>query len=119
MNDFTKPLSNAIKQARKLHGLTQEQAAELAGIDTMNITKMESVSRNDNPELSTLYPVIRALSIDSQDIFYPEIKQDNPKIRHLQQLVSDCSEEEADALIPIIRELKLFLRSNGNKHINE
>ena len=37
----------------------------------------------------------------------------------LQQLISDCSDSEADALIPIILELLQFMRSNGKTHIEE
>ena len=33
--------------------------------------------------------------------------------------ISDCSDSEADALIPIIRELLQFMRSNGKTHIDE
>ena len=76
MNDFTKPLADSIRQARANLGLTQEQVAELANTDPMNIMKMENTNRNANPELATLYPVIRALNIDPQEIFilkYPEI----------------------------------------------
>lgn len=46
MNNFTKPLSDAIRQARNKLGLTQEQVAELAGTDPMNIIKMENINRN-------------------------------------------------------------------------
>jgi transcriptional regulator with XRE-family HTH domain len=119
MNDFTKPLADSIRQARANLGLTQEQVAELANTDPMNIMKMENTNRNANPELATLYPVIRALNIDPQEIFYPEISRDNPRIRLLQQLISDCSDAEADALIPIIRELIQFMRSGGKTHIEE
>ena len=119
MNDFTKPLADSIRQARANLGLTQEQVAELANTDPMNIMKMENTNRNANPELATLYPVIRALNIDPQEIFYPEISRDNPRIRLLQQLISGCSDAEADALIPIIRELIRFMRSSGKSHIDE
>ena len=102
MNEFTKPLADAIRQARAQLGLTQEQVAELAGTDPMNIMKMENINRNANPALTTLYPVIRALNIDPQVIFYPGIVRDNPRIQLLQQLISDCSDSEADALIPMI-----------------
>ena len=119
MNDFTKPLADSIKQARRRLGLTQEQVADIAGVDPVNIMKMENVSRNSNPELATLYPVVRALNINPQDIFYPGIARDNPRIQLLQQLISDCSDSEADALIPIVRELLQFMRSNGKTHIDE
>ena len=119
MNNFTKPLSDAIRQARNKLGLTQEQVAELAGTDPMNIIKMENINRNANPELATLYPIVRALNIDPQEIFYPEIHRDNPRIQLLHQLISDCTDNEADALIPIIRELIQFMKSKEKASIDE
>ncbi len=64
-------------------------------------------------------PVFRALNIDPRDFFYPELSRDNPLIQLLQQLVSGCTDSEADALIPIIRELIQFMRSSGKTHIKE
>ncbi len=50
MNEFTKPLADAIRKARAQLGLMQEQFAELAGTDPMNIMKMENTNRNANPD---------------------------------------------------------------------
>lgn len=119
MNEFAKPLADALKRARGKRGLTQEQVAELANTDPSNIIKMENIGRNANPELATLYPIIRVLSIDPQEIFYPGLKIDHPNQRVLQQLLSECSEAEAEALIPIIRELLFFMRSTKKTDITE
>ena len=80
---------------------------------------MENVKRNANPELATLWGVVRALNIDPQEIFYPGLTQDSPKVRLLRQLVSDCSDEEADKLIPVVRELVRFMRQGNNTIIKE
>lgn len=39
---------------------------------------------------------------------------DNPRVRVLQQIISDFSDYEADAVIPVIRELKHFMRNLGD-----
>ncbi len=119
MNVFSKPLADAIKRARGKLGLTQEQVAELANTDPSNIMKMENIGRNANPELATLYPVVRALSIDPQEIFYPEVKIEEPNRRVLRQIVSECTEAEAEALTPIIRQLLTFMRSTNKTDILE
>lgn len=80
---------------------------------------MENVKRNANPELATLWGVVRALNIDPQEIFYPGLAQDSPRVRLLQQLISDCSDEEADKLIPVVRELVHFMRQSNNTIIKE
>ena len=119
MYEFSQPLADALKRERGKRKLSQDQVAELACIETANITKMETPSRNANPELATLYPVVRALNIDPQEFFYPGLKLDNPRIRVLQQLISDCTDEEADSLIPIVRELIRFMRNKNNLKIRE
>ena len=100
-------------------GLTQEQAAALAHTDVTNIIKMENIKRNANPELATLWRVVRALNIDPHEIFYPGLTQDSPKLRLLQQIISDCTDEEADALIPVVRELIRFMRQTDKSAIAE
>ena len=113
MNEFVKPLAEAVKRERGKLGLTQEQAAALAHTDVTNIIKMENVKRNANPELATLWGVVRALNIDPHEIFYPGVLRDSPNMRLLQQIISDCTDEEAEALIPVVRELLQFMRKNG------
>lgn len=119
VNEFAEPLANAVKRRRGEMGLTQEQVAKLAHTDVTNIIKMENVKRNANPELATLWGVVRALNIDPQEIFYPGLAQDSPRVRLLQQLISDCSDEEADKLIPVVRELVHFMRQSNNTIIKE
>jgi len=119
MNQYVKPLADTIKRARGKLDLTQDQVADISGVDTANIAKMENASRNPNPELATLFPVVRALNIDPSEIFYPEMQRDNPRIKLLQQLVSGCTDSEADTLIPIIRELIRFMRSSEKTSIKK
>ena len=119
MNEFVKPLADVVKRERAKMGLTQEQAAALAHTDVTNIIKMENIKRNANPELATLWRVVRALNIDPHEIFYPGLTQDSPKLRLLQQIISDCTDEEADALIPVVRELIRFMRQTDKSAIAE
>jgi len=119
MNDYSKPLADAVRRAREDLGLTQEKAASLANTDPMNILKMENVRREANPKLSTLYAVVRALNIDPMAIFYPEITIENPRIRLLHQIISDCTDEEADAMLPVVRELIHFMRTTEKMYISE
>ena len=111
MYDFSNALADVSRRTREKLGLTQDQAAEMANIDPSHVSKMENINRNANPELATLYPYVRALNINPQEIFYPEIFIDNPRVRVLQQIISDFSDYEADAVIPVIRELKHFMRN--------
>ena len=49
--------------------------------------------------------------MDSREIFHPEILRESPAIRRLRFLIEECSEEEAEALVPAIESILSVLRS--------
>lgn len=109
MPDYAISLGNAVKHRRKEIDLTQVQVADLIDVDARTIMNIENYK--GTPKLEILYPLIRALNIDAQEVFYPELQQENPHLRQLMQLLSDCSNQEAETLIPIIQMLLSALRS--------
>ena len=119
MYDFTTPLAEVILRARKKAKLTQAQLAELAGVEQSSIVKMENPVRNANPELATLWPVIRVLDIDPFEFFYPGIFREDARIRLLRQMVGECTEQEADALIPVIKEMIVFMRRCKTMYVSQ
>ena len=48
---------------------TQARVAELADIDVRTVLNIENFK--DNPKFEVQYPLIRALHIDAQTVFYP------------------------------------------------
>ena len=56
-----------------------------------------------NPKMEVLYPLVRVLKIDAKEIFYPEMQREGPAISQLRLLIEDCSEEEAAAMIPVLK----------------
>ena len=54
-----------------------------------------------------------ALNIDAKEIFYPEMQRTDPSITHLRHLIESCSEEEASAMIPILKSVLSALRSKN------
>ena len=109
MPDYAISLGNAVKHKRKTIDLTQVQVADLIDVDSRTIMNIEN--HKGNPKLEILYPLIRALNIDAQEVFYPELQQENPHLRQLMRLLSDCSDQEAETLIPIIQTILATLRS--------
>lgn len=105
MND---PLGNMVRKARLAHGLTQEQLAELIGIDQRTILNIEN--HKGNPKFEILFPLIRALKIDPSEIFYPELQEGTPALGQLRALLSDCSADEAATLVAVCRSLLPTLR---------
>ena len=101
MYDFSKPLGDTVKRARGRLGMTQSQVAEAINIDGRTVMNIENYK--GNPKLEVLYPLIRALQIDSREIFNPEMERETPAITQLRLIVEGCSEYEAETIIPIIQ----------------
>jgi len=109
MQEFSRPLGDTIKKARGELGLTQNQVADKIDVDVRTVMNIENYK--GNPKMEILYPLIRALKIDCREIFYPEVQLENPAIQNLRFLVDQCSEEEANALIPVVESVLSALRS--------
>lgn len=100
MQTCSRLLGDAVKRARGELNLTQRQVAERIDADVRTILNIENYK--GNPKLHILYPLLRSLKIDARSIFNPEMEQDTPSIRQLRFLIEECSEEEAECLIPIV-----------------
>ena len=109
MQEYSWPLGDAVKRARGELGLTQNQVADAADIDVRTVLNIENYK--GNPKMEVLFPLIRALKMDSREIFHPEILRESPAIRRLRFLIEECSEEEAEALVPAIESILSVLRS--------
>ncbi len=106
--EFSRPLGEVVKKAREKLKLTQGQVAYQTQIDQRTILNIENC--RGNPEMESLYPLIRFYGIDPREIFYPETHQDSPVREKLRLLLESCTEAEAAALIPILRAVLAALR---------
>ncbi|MBR7123000.1 MAG: helix-turn-helix transcriptional regulator [Oscillospiraceae bacterium] len=109
MAEYSKPLGNAVKNARTRSGLTQGSVAEAIHIDDRTVLNIENYK--GNPKMEILYPLIRALRIDPREIFYPEMQRESPILQELRLLIEDCDEQEAAALIPVFKSVIAVIRS--------
>lgn len=107
--EFTRPLGDAVKRSRGETNFTQNEVAGKIGIDVRTILNIENY--RGNPKMHVIYPLIRALKIDPNEIFYPELQHEHPALRQLQFILADCTEEEAAALIPICETVLSVLRT--------
>ena len=110
MHEFSIPLGNVIKVARERLGFTQKELAENINSDVRTILNIENY--RGNPKLEVLYPLIRALRIDSREIFYPEMQRNTASLTRLRLLIEECGEDEADRLIPIVQASLAALRAD-------
>lgn len=79
-------------------------------IDVRTVLTIENYK--ENPKMKVLYPLIRALKIDPNLIFYPEQQLSNPHLTYLHHLLDTCTEKEATALIQIVETVLAVLRAN-------
>ncbi len=111
MQEYSRPLGDAIKRARGKLGLTQNEVADAADIDVRTVLNIENYK--GNPKMEVLYPLVRALKIDAREIFNPEISRESPSICQLRLLIEECSEEEAAAIIPVFQSVLSALRDKN------
>ena len=108
MLGYSYPLGDAVKRARGKLGLTQSEVADAINKDNRTVLNIENYK--GNPKMEVLYPLIRYLHIDAREIFNPEMQRESPAIQELRLIIEDCSEQEAEDMIPIVKSLLLVLR---------
>ncbi len=106
--EFTRPLGDAVKQARHKANLTQKDVAELIDIDVRTVLNIENYK--GNPKMKVIHPLIRVLKIDPRDIFFPEQEKECLAIRQLKLILADCTEQEAKVLMPVCESILSALR---------
>lgn len=115
MQEYSRPLGDALKRARGESGYTQRQVADKIGKDVRTVLNIENYK--GNPKLEVLYPLIRAMNIDAREVFYPELEMESPAIRQLRLIVEKCNEAEAAALIPVLESVLSAMRSQDGTNI--
>ena len=115
MQDYSRPLGDALKRARGESGYTQRQVADKIGKDVRTVLNIENYK--GNPKLEVLYPLIRAMNIDAREVFYPELERESPAIRQLRLMIEKCSEDEAAALIPVLESVLSAMLNKAGTNI--
>lgn len=115
MLEYVRSLGDAVKNARIELGLTQNEVADKIDVDVRTVLNIENYK--GNPKLEVLFPLIRALKIDSQEIFYPELQKENPAIRQLRLTIEECNDQEASALNSVFKSVLSVLRAKTTTKI--
>ncbi len=117
MKYYAELLGQTIKKARIEQGLTQAQLAAKSNVDVRTIINIEKY--RGNPKLEVLFSLINVLKIDAREIFTPEMFHTNPAIQKLRFLIEDCSQEEVNALKPVIEAVLQALRQQKNYYLQK
>ena len=62
MLEYSKPLGDVVKAARKRMDLTQNEVANSIDVDVRTVMNIENYK--GNPKLEVLYPLIRSLNVN-------------------------------------------------------
>lgn len=115
MHEFSRHLGDTVKRARGKLNMTQSEVASSANIDVRTVLNIENYK--GNPKMEVLYPLVRKLNINPNELFYPELQRNSPALNQLRLLVEQCNEEEAVTLIPILQSVLSALRTSDSIHI--
>ncbi len=117
MLDHTQEFGKIVRNRRIELGLTQNQVAEQIDVDVRTVLNIEN--HKGNPKMEVLFPLIRALKIDANSIFYPELSENQSSTFQFQVLLSQCSEHELQALLAVCQTVIQVWHSNGTMFIDD
>lgn len=110
IQEYLEALAYYLKSARKQNGLTQEQLSALVGMDTRTIMNIENCN-DKNPKMETLVGIFQFFKRDTNEVFFPSLKEKTPAITELEVVLDGCSDEEIRELISICRCVVTSFRS--------
>ncbi len=99
MLNYSQEFGDVIRNRRIELGLTQNQVADQIDVDARTVLNIEN--HKGNPKMEVLFPLIRALKVDANLIFYPERRENKNKLIQMESLIAGCTEQELQALISV------------------
>lgn len=100
-NDVLSVLGARLRAARKERNLTQERLAELSGLSTRHIAKVEK--GGVNPSFEVLSTLVKALGVSFDAIFDPASEQVEAEIQEITGLYRSCPELGQRLILVAIR----------------
>lgn len=101
MNNEKDALGATIKNARIALGMTQEQLAERLDISGRYIMQIENDHKK--PSFGLLVRIIRELSIQPEQIFYPEKTSNNSQVEELSRMLYNCDERSMTVICATVK----------------
>ena len=109
MSEYAEILGDVVKAKRLELNLTQSEVAEK--VDVHTILNIEN--HKGNPKWEVLYPLIRALKIDTTTLFYPELNKERDDLTRFYLLLGQCTSTEVQTLYSICETVLATLRNNS------
>lgn len=96
-------IGDRIRQIRRQRGLTQDQVAEAAGIDSKSLSRIEC--NRFNPAIDTLQNLAVALNVEIQDFFLNDPSSPRQLRAFLFETISAASDQEIIRIAEAIRKV--------------
>ena len=96
-------LGDVIKTARQNSDFTMESLAAKIGVTERHLYRIEY--EGQKPSFDVLYKLIRELSIDPDEIFYPEKASRESEIENLIRMLYNCDKRSMEIIESILRVL--------------
>ncbi len=96
MHNIPDMLGNVIKQARQRADITIEDLAEKVGVTDRYIYRIENEGKK--PSYQVLFKLIHVLSINPEQIFYPEKPAIESEVDNLVRMLYDCDERSLEVI---------------------
>ncbi|MDY4819142.1 MAG: helix-turn-helix transcriptional regulator [Bacilli bacterium] len=106
MQNTLEILGDVIKSSRQRSEITMEELAYKIGVTERYLYRIEN--ENKKPSFDVLFRLIRELSIDPDEIFYPEKQSFAPETNHFIHMLYTCDERS----ITISKEILKILLNN-------
>ncbi|WP_339167819.1 helix-turn-helix transcriptional regulator [Paenibacillus sp. FSL R5-0341] len=113
MTTLRNSVGERIRAIRKMKGLTQQQLAELSGLDDAYIGSVERGERNFS--IDTVEKIIIALEIPSENFFISSGEMTEEQLARMKALddysilISDLSEEKLIKFTNVVNEISKLL----------
>lgn len=103
-------IGSRIRKYRQEHGLTQEKVSEYADLTPAHYSHIER--GNTKPSLPTLISIANVLDVSIDDLLCDNLSKSlHVRVKDVNALLSDCTNQEVKALTEILAAAKKALRS--------
>lgn len=103
-------IGHRIRKYRIEHGLSQEALSEAADVTPAHFSHIER--GNTKPSLPTLIRIANALNVSIDDLLCDNVERSrHVRIKDVDRLLEDCTQQEIRALTEIMTAAKKALRS--------
>ena len=104
-----KDMGKRIREIRESKHMTQAALSELAGIEPSNLSHIERAATKVS--LPTLMNIANALEVSLDELVCGSlVRSEHISIRQLNELLSDCTPDELQAVIEMVKITKKILR---------